>query len=127
MQAARQDVARALVVLPDRWLRLQIAADLEALGYSTTTTSNGFGALRLLARDRPRVLVLQSDLPELSAELLLREVPALGLPSMLTIVVLGNCHTAEPWPTGVRVQVDSAVSVQDVARVVRQLVPATDP
>jgi CheY-like chemotaxis protein len=55
-----------LVVDNNRWTRNNLASALDAGGVCVAEASNGFTAMRKALADAPHVVILGSDLPELS-------------------------------------------------------------
>ncbi|GIE90177.1 response regulator transcription factor [Actinoplanes regularis] len=58
---------RLLVVAPDPDLRGSLAAQLSLAGYLVTSASTGAGALRLLAEHRVDLIVVDVEIPDLTA------------------------------------------------------------
>jgi len=73
----RQDQAEqktALVVDDDPWLRVALAAILAEAGYRVSVASNGFTGLRMARALMPHVVLLDLVLPEVSGQVVLREL-----------------------------------------------------
>jgi DNA-binding response OmpR family regulator len=89
-RAAGHDVT-ALIVDDDVHLRALLAEVLEGEGFDVSTASNGFSALRLAGERRPRLVLLDVVLPELSGGEVLEELRASSATRDIAVVmVTGN-------------------------------------
>ena len=83
----------ALVVDDDVHLRALLAELLEDEGFDVTTASNGFSGLRLAAERRPRLVLLDVVMPEMSGAEVLRELrTSSATRDIAVVVVTGNAQ-----------------------------------
>jgi len=89
-QALRQNTTSAstvLVVDDDPWMRAEIGAILTDAGYAVNLASNGFTGLRLARELRPHVILLDTELPELSGAAVLDELRQHPATSDLVVIL----------------------------------------
>jgi CheY-like chemotaxis protein len=92
-RASRHDVS-ALVVDDDVHLRALLTELLEDEGFDVTTASNGFSGLRLAEERRPRLMLLDVVMPELSGAEVLHELRASSATRDIAVVVItGNAQS----------------------------------
>jgi CheY-like chemotaxis protein len=86
-RSAKHEVS-ALVVDDDVHMRSFLAELLEEEGFDVTTASNGFSGLRLAEERRPRVVLLDLVMPELSGADVLHELRMSPLTRDMAVVVV---------------------------------------
>lgn len=85
-----QEQLRILVIEYDTWRRTAVADRLRGAGYHVRQASNGFSGLRLARHSAPDIVVLGTQLPDLSVTELRQELwdqpdtRAVALVSILT-------------------------------------------
>jgi DNA-binding response OmpR family regulator len=88
---SRVSAPAVLVVEDDTSLRVALAELLDEAGFKVSSASNGYSGLRLAALERPRVVLLDLGLPELTGIEVLRELrSAPETRDMGVIVITGN-------------------------------------
>jgi DNA-binding response OmpR family regulator len=114
----------ALVVDDDVHIRAMLAELLEEEGYDVLTASNGFSGLRMLQDRRPRLLLLDLALPELSGIDVLHEVRASpGTRDTAVVVVTAHRHRlTEADAAEVEAVLDKPFDVPDLLARVHQVV-----
>ena len=112
---AQGTIADVLVVDDDRDIRESLRALLELHGFAVPTARHGGEALELLARGRPRLMLLDWMMPEVSGEETLRRVRA--SPELAALPVLVITAAPNVRPHGVQVMPKPFDPPQLLARV----------
>ncbi|MBI4034276.1 response regulator, partial [Candidatus Saccharibacteria bacterium] len=124
-------MAKVLLVEDDTNLREIFEMRLQADGYETLTADNGEQALAIAMKDKPELIIADVMMPHLSGfEMLetLRAAPGMAQTKVIMMTALGQAEDqARGEKLGViKYLVKSQVTLEDFARVVREVLPPGD-
>ncbi|MBV9469278.1 MAG: response regulator [Abitibacteriaceae bacterium] len=114
----------------DKTILRLVKMHLEKQGHIVTTANNGKEALQRLPTDRPDLLVLDVEMPEMTGlELLakLRENPATAnLPVIMLTGRNADTDVYEGWQAGANVYLTKPFRPEELIKVVQQTLQETD-